>query len=611
MATSITSSALKSASTGADDALSNIWGGILPPEYSLEAKKLSEMGLPQTQWLDYLVSKGIPAPLAMLVKLNAATQAKAAAGAPVQPPQGTVMDKVISQAQQKAAEERARLADVIQQTSADQSRQGGVASLPVPSTMFGNPGAPQTVGMARGGIVAFSEGGGSGEYDDGDSDTRSQDILFAPQGQGGGDASIGSLIPGLAGTTDYSLAHSNENKGLTTFGSLTGINAAPQKPPATSSGEYDSANDPNPDLTNTMYTQFVRPTTSGTGIDLSSLSKGAADMHQLVEYAKNNIGALPSREASDAAVEVQMRAAGIGKEDERYQQKIQDLMDVAQSRAGKQNSLLAAQALFSGAANLLRPGQGGNPLSQTLRALTETGAEYSKGRAELDQKQLEAQQALELARHNVLNHSEAVRLGMIDEENKYYRNSVTDYNDRLRDWVNASKAEIEYGGRSVDTKLKAAELALAKNPAFDLIQPQMAAQNAAAQYYAAGDTARGDAAMNAGRMIRDNARQIITSSYPAAVVTKIKDDNLDKLQAGKDAYGLSMQELKNLENVNSMENQISSRLAFITDPDLRAQLQGQLDAARAQKQAILSGRGGVNAGAAGVRTFNPATGTFQ
>jgi hypothetical protein len=104
--------------------------------------------MPPDKALEYLEAHGLPLSTAVAILQNStlkqhAAQQQQMQGAQAQQP--SVKDKLAQQVKEAA-----------DQHAANEARQGGIADLPVPSTMFGNPGASQTVGMARGGIVAFN-----------------------------------------------------------------------------------------------------------------------------------------------------------------------------------------------------------------------------------------------------------------------------------------------------------------------------------------------------------------------------------------------------------------------------------------------------------------------
>jgi hypothetical protein len=108
----------------------------LHPEYSRASQAIESM--PPDKAIEYLLSKGVDANTAGLVMKNRLL--KKAAAQQGQAPQRT------------AAQE---IDDAVNSLAAHNARQGGIANLPVPDTMFNQP----TKGMAGGGIVAFDEGG--------------------------------------------------------------------------------------------------------------------------------------------------------------------------------------------------------------------------------------------------------------------------------------------------------------------------------------------------------------------------------------------------------------------------------------------------------------------
>jgi hypothetical protein len=118
----------------------------LDPSISKAAQSIQ--GMSPDKALEYLEAHGLPLSTAVAILQNStlkqhAAQQQQMQGAQAQQP--SVKDKLEQQVKEAA-----------DQHAANEARQGGIADLPVPSTMFGNPGASQTVGMARGGIVAFS-----------------------------------------------------------------------------------------------------------------------------------------------------------------------------------------------------------------------------------------------------------------------------------------------------------------------------------------------------------------------------------------------------------------------------------------------------------------------
>jgi len=118
----------------------------LDPSISKAAQSIQ--GMPPDKALEYLEAHGLPLSTAVAILQNStlkqhAAQQQQMQGAQAQQP--SVKDKLAQQVKEAA-----------DQHAANEARQGGIADLPVPSTMFGNPGASQTVGMARGGIVAFN-----------------------------------------------------------------------------------------------------------------------------------------------------------------------------------------------------------------------------------------------------------------------------------------------------------------------------------------------------------------------------------------------------------------------------------------------------------------------
>ena len=124
----------------------------LDPSISKAAQSIQ--GMPPDKALEYLEAYGLPLSTAVAIMQNSALKQHAAQqqqmqGAQAQQP--SVKDKLAQQVKEAA-----------DQHAANEARHGGIADLPVPSTMFGDSQTPQTVGMARGGIVAFDDGGDVG-----------------------------------------------------------------------------------------------------------------------------------------------------------------------------------------------------------------------------------------------------------------------------------------------------------------------------------------------------------------------------------------------------------------------------------------------------------------
>jgi hypothetical protein len=133
---------------------------ILSPAMTKEADAIQNMD-PATA-LKYLRDHGIDQSLAIGVLKSAQVKqaAKLQQAIQMQGQPGTTLQQNDQQYQQMLMQE------AIQQQAANQARQGGITNLPVSPNMF------TAKGMKAGGIVAFSEGGYHGPYDD-DDDNRS------------------------------------------------------------------------------------------------------------------------------------------------------------------------------------------------------------------------------------------------------------------------------------------------------------------------------------------------------------------------------------------------------------------------------------------------------
>jgi hypothetical protein len=479
--------------------------GILPVEYTREMQNLKAKGIPQSQWVDYLAAQGVPPALAQLVKMQDANSAHKSATAQ-KPPQATVADQL--------------MAENMQQHAADQARQGGIAALPNPV---------MARGMAGGGIVAFSDGGPS-----------------FPQGN-------------PAGSGDPSQ-----------FGQPVATGMPPAPTPYTMPQGSLAQQEPDPDVVDRLAAQYTTgalhtltglPDSTTGGSLRGAFGKHSGDVHDAIAEARENLTGPISRDAMNAQVEAEAKARGIGEEDVRYGQYLKAQGATHKTMNDKQLRLAAATALFAGMGQAMRPGQGGSALSQIGGALATAGEKYGTAASDLAQKHWEAVQQLELANHNVANHVEATKLGLMSEGDKRYGQAITQQNDAQRRYDELVKTEEQFGLQREANANARMQVAAWQNPG---VAYAPALKTLQAQYAAAaqkGDTV-GMAAIKKSMSDIQGYASAVSSLPTGAYVADKKGRTAEDIEASRESARFTTEELKALTSHNSELNKANADISM-------------------------------------------------
>lgn len=396
------------------------------PEVSMAEKSVENM--PPDMAIQKLLSMNNPKLAGLIIKNRMLKQAAQQNTPPA--PQGTVAEHIDSQVQQHAV---------------NQARQGGVASMPVSPSMYGQ-------GMKGGGIVAFAQGGASDEDE--------------PQGAGYDVASLDQPASGGPAPAPWS----GLNK-VTNF--LTGMGqyiypspaasaaAASQGPPAPSSTPPDTTPDATPKgiATPSPYTpsDYLAARTHD-AISTQMSPQDAENMKYFRDYAMRG-----PQSMADIRDEMKKNAEALG-----IPQKSID----AQNRLNEFDSKLESNkdygahlAKIQGWAGALKQaslrggdaGYAGNGLGAFAAAAGAGVGDYAKNMQGVHNQYMQGQEKLVTARNALTIADMTEDRAMARDAVMLYKSGVQDHVGAMRDLATMTQADM-HSRTAAAAQLRAAQL---------------------------------------------------------------------------------------------------------------------------------------------------------